>query len=151
MATTSPSRSSLPRKIIDVNRTFAGMAVHNTAEVVKTVGRNTKNVIDAAREAGKIVTGQTTSVVERTVTTARNGTREVSGQVMAQGARVSDAVRTQANRTVDAAQRAIDDRPASGTPYEQWTKAQLMERARELDLEGRATMSKPQLIKALRS
>ena len=37
-----------------------------------------------------------------------------------------------------------------GVPYEQWTKAELLERARELDIEGRTGLNKAQLIKALR-
>lgn len=36
-------------------------------------------------------------------------------------------------------------------PYEDWTKKELYERARELDVDGRSSMSKSELIKALRS
>lgn len=36
-------------------------------------------------------------------------------------------------------------------PYEQWTKDELIERATELEIEGRWDMSKSELIKALRS
>ena len=35
-------------------------------------------------------------------------------------------------------------------PYEDWTKDDLLERARELDVSGRATMTKSELIDALR-
>jgi hypothetical protein len=35
-------------------------------------------------------------------------------------------------------------------PYEDWTKDELMERAQELDIEGRSDMSKDELIDALR-
>lgn len=35
-------------------------------------------------------------------------------------------------------------------PYEDWTKDDLMERARELDIEGRSDMTKDELIDALR-
>ena len=35
--------------------------------------------------------------------------------------------------------------------YEDWTKEDLMERARELDVSGRSDMRKQQLIEALRS
>lgn len=35
--------------------------------------------------------------------------------------------------------------------YENWTKDELMDRARELDIEGRSSMSKQDLIKALRA
>ncbi|MFD0978193.1 DUF7218 family protein [Tropicimonas aquimaris] len=36
-------------------------------------------------------------------------------------------------------------------PYEEWTKDELMDRARELDISGRSTMTKDELIEALRS
>lgn len=39
------------------------------------------------------------------------------------------------------------DRPNA---YEDWSKEQLLERAKELDLEGRSDMDKPELIAALR-
>ncbi len=35
-------------------------------------------------------------------------------------------------------------------PYEEWTKDELMERAQEVDIDGRSTMNKDQLIDALR-
>ncbi len=36
-------------------------------------------------------------------------------------------------------------------PYEEWTEEELLERARELDIEGRSDMSKDELIDALRA
>lgn len=36
-------------------------------------------------------------------------------------------------------------------PYEEWTRDELYERARELDVEGRSSMSKGELITALRN
>ena len=52
--------------------------------------------------------------------------------------------------------QANDDMCPSGQggmqpPYEDWTKDALMERARELDVGGRSTMTKDELIKALRA
>jgi hypothetical protein len=35
-------------------------------------------------------------------------------------------------------------------PYEEWTKDELYDRAKELDVEGRSTMTKDELIDALR-
>lgn len=35
-------------------------------------------------------------------------------------------------------------------PYEEWTKQQLYDRAREIGIDGRSSMNKRQLIKALR-
>ncbi len=36
-------------------------------------------------------------------------------------------------------------------PYEDWTREELYDRARELDIEGRSDMAKDELIEALRS
>ncbi|QXT40751.1 DUF7218 family protein [Gymnodinialimonas ceratoperidinii] len=37
------------------------------------------------------------------------------------------------------------------SPYEEWTKDELYDRAQELDVEGRSDMSKDELIEALRN
>ncbi len=42
-------------------------------------------------------------------------------------------------------------RGGSSPPYEEWTKDELYERARELDIDGRSDMTKDELIAALRS
>ena len=36
-------------------------------------------------------------------------------------------------------------------PYDDWSKDDLMKRARDLDISGRSSMTKSQLVKALRS
>ncbi|AHD08513.1 DUF7218 family protein [Phaeobacter gallaeciensis] len=51
----------------------------------------------------------------------------------------------QANDTM-----APSEKGGKAPPYEDWTKDELMERARELEVEGRSTMNKDELIKALR-
>jgi hypothetical protein len=42
------------------------------------------------------------------------------------------------------------EKGGSQPPFEDWTKEELYERARELDIEGRSEMSKDELIGALR-
>lgn len=39
----------------------------------------------------------------------------------------------------------------SHPPYEEWTKEELYDKAKEVDIEGRSKMSKDELIKALRN
>ncbi|NND75769.1 MAG: Rho termination factor [Ilumatobacter sp.] len=43
------------------------------------------------------------------------------------------------------------ERGGASPPYEEWTKDELYTRAQELDIEGRASMTKAELIRALRS
>jgi hypothetical protein len=52
--------------------------------------------------------------------------------------------------------KADPDRDPSGkggraSPYEEWTKDELLDRAREIGIEGRSGMNKDRLIRALRS
>lgn len=52
------------------------------------------------------------------------------------------------------AQASDDQQPSrkggKAEPYEDWTKEELYERAKELEIEGRSEMSKDELIRALR-
>lgn len=144
------SNSNLPRKILDLNKAAADQAMANTATALKVVGKGVKTVVDASRTAGKIVVGQSRSAVERTVAAGTKGAKEVSGQIRAQGDQVGRTASRATNQVVDTATRAVSDMPSAGTPYEQWTKTQLMERAQEMGVHGRATMSKTELINALR-
>ena len=43
------------------------------------------------------------------------------------------------------------ERGGEASPYEAWTKAELYERAQEVGIDGRSSMSKSELISALRS
>jgi len=54
----------------------------------------------------------------------------------------------EAHAASDASATEADEKPTG--PYEDRTKAQLLERATELDITGRSAMSKPELIEALR-
>ena len=81
-----------------------------------------------------------------------HGARTVAGQASAQGKKVSKAATDRGDASLlDSAIDAVERRqPGSGKPYEQWTKAELLERAQELDIEGRSGLNKKQLIAALR-
>ena len=45
----------------------------------------------------------------------------------------------------------VGERGGEAGSYEDWTKDELAKRARELDIEGRSTMDKAELIEALRN
>jgi hypothetical protein len=68
-----------------------------------------------------------------------------------------EELRKQGESKEKAARIANTDRSAAGTrggrsgSYDDWTKDDLVERAREIGIEGRSNMSKDELIDALRN
>lgn len=152
--TANPQRADGPTplaaKVLQFNRQLATSALDAAGSATRVAGTGLRNVTETSRRAGATVVGQTRSAIERTVSTARRGGAEVAGQVEAQGEAVADAVSHESHRVADRAVQAVSDTPGSGTPYEEWTREQLYERAQELDVDGRSTMSKAQLIRALR-
>ena len=56
-----------------------------------------------------------------------------------------------ANAAAASSPRKVGARGGKNPSYEDWTKKQLVERAREIGVKGRSSMSKQQLISALRN
>jgi hypothetical protein len=143
-------------------KTVTGQARAAGSDVLTTASTGAKIVAGQARAAGsdvlttastgaKTVTGQATRVAADVATSTRRGARTVSGQAGAQGKKVSKAASSRATKVVDSAIDAVEDKPGRGKPYEQWTKAELVDRATELDIDGRSGLNKKQLIAALRA
>ena len=149
------SLPAIPARIMRLQRTLAGAAYDQTTTMFQAWTDSTKAFLGTARVSGKTVTGQVKAAGEQVATATRTGARTVAGQTAAQGRRVSNAASGEATKLLDDAIDAVDtsaaaEQPGSGVPYEQWTKAELLERARELGVEGRTGLNKAQLIKALR-
>jgi hypothetical protein len=56
-----------------------------------------------------------------------------------------------ANAAANTSRSAVGRKGGKAGDYDDWTKDRLMKRARELGIEGRSSMSKAQLIDALRN
>lgn len=56
-----------------------------------------------------------------------------------------------ANAAVGSSRRKVGAKGGRSPAYQDWTKADLVKRAREIGLKGRSSMSKSQLIDALRN
>jgi hypothetical protein len=56
-----------------------------------------------------------------------------------------------ANAAAGSSREEVGARGGKSPKYEEWTKKELVERAREIGIKGRSSMSKPQLISALRN
>jgi hypothetical protein len=148
---------SIPARVLRLQREIASTTIDRTATVVSAVATSMRTVFDTALISRRTVTGQARAAADQVVSTTRLGSRQVAGQARAQGRRVADTASREATELLDSAIDAVEDTdhtsggPGAGTPYEQWTKAQLLERARELDVEGAYKLNKRQLVKALRA
>lgn len=143
--------TSLASKVLQFNLQLARSARDVAGSATRVAGTGIRNVAETSRRAGATVVGQARSAVQRTMSTARQGRAEVAGQVEAQGDAVAASVASETHRAADRAVRAVSDTPGTGTPYEDWSREQLYERAQELGIDGRSGMSKAQLIRALRA
>jgi hypothetical protein len=56
-----------------------------------------------------------------------------------------------ANASAASSRRKVASRGGRSGAYQDWSKADLMKRAREIGIKGRSSMSKAQLISALRN
>jgi hypothetical protein len=55
-----------------------------------------------------------------------------------------------ANASAGSSRSAVAKRGGRSRSYDDWSKSDLITRARELGIKGRSSMSKPQLVSALR-
>ena len=127
----------------------AGTALSTTVGQARSAVDRTSST---AQRTGKDTIGQARSAVERTSSTAQRTSKETIGQARAQAKITGKAARRSTTALLDDATRAIepdgDDKPAA---IDDWTKAELYERAQELEIDGRSSMSKAELVRALRS
>lgn len=56
-----------------------------------------------------------------------------------------------ANAAAGSSRKTVGKRGGKNASYEDWSKKDLVDRARELGISGRSSMTKDQLIKALRN
>ena len=145
------SLPAIPARLVRLQRAIAGCTYDRSAAAVGAFAGSTKTFLDTARISGKTVTGQARAAVDDVTTTVRTNAKTVAGQASAQGAKVSKTAAAETTKLLDDAIEAVEDEPGSGTPYEQWTKAELVERAKELSIAGPTRMSKAELIRALRA
>ncbi len=141
---------TVPARIVHLQRTVAGGTYDQVSDAVQTVVGATRTFLDTARISGRNVTGQTRAAGSDVLATAKRNAKMVVGQTKAQGRRVASTATQEVTDVIDAAIDAVDPTPGSGKPYEQWTKAELLDRGQELGIEGRTALNKRQLIAALR-
>ena len=141
----------LPKKIVAYNRVVAERAFAQAR-------RNNDLVIDAFRPVVKVadtgvrtVVGTTKWAVEQNAGTALTGARSVVGQAKAQAKRTATTLKDQTTDLVDEATDRVvaAEKSVERTALTSMTKAELYQMAQDLDIDGRAEMTKAQLVAAI--
>ena len=78
------------------------------------------------------------------------GDDEVYEEVRKQGASKQKAARI-ANAAANTSRKEVSTKGGQSGSYDDWTVARLRKRAAELDISGRSSMKRAQLIRALRN
>ncbi|MDW3216045.1 MAG: hypothetical protein R8G01_18760 [Ilumatobacteraceae bacterium] len=164
----------LPAKSFALGRATVRRTNDVVISVVSDVARRMDTVVNTARTGARTTAGQAKSAVERTANMAETTAKQTAGQAKSAVERTSKMAETTAKQTIGQAKRQMDattattreatgellddatatvdpDATPRGIAYEEWTKSDLYDRAQELDIDGRSSMSKRQLITALRS
>lgn len=140
-----------------------GLAARTTSGQAEAQARRTA---DSVSTGAKTVAGQAEAQARRVGDSITTGAKTVAGQARAQSTRaadtVSNAAKTVAGQATDSARRAAEtarDEVEDGLDEARvalesdelatLTKAELYERAQDLDIDGRSGMSKAELISAL--
>ncbi len=117
----------IPRRVFRLQRSFADAGFSLACSTYRAINRSSDRV-------------------ERT---AKTGLNTVKGQAKAQAKIATDVAEGEVSSLLGRANRSVEGNPTER--LETWTKADLYERAQELDIEGRSSMDKTQLVTALRS
>ncbi len=143
---------TVPAKALGLGRATAHRVNSTASGVANDVGRQLSRLSSTAGTALSTTVGQARSAVDRTSTMANRTSKETVGQARAQSKRTVTAAGRSTTALLDDATRAVepdsDGKPAS---LDDWTKADLYERAQELDIDGRSSMGKRQLVRAIHS
>jgi hypothetical protein len=145
------SLPTLPAKVLHFQRSLAAANYDRTAAIFQAVIDSYRTFFETLLQSTRTVFGQARAAGEQVAATVSTGAKTVAGQATAQARKVSDTAQSEVTSLVDKATDAIEDTPGSGTPYEQWSKADLVDRAKELKISGPTRMSKGELIEALRA
>jgi Rho termination factor, N-terminal domain len=118
--------------------TLTGLASRQLETTVDTVAETVDTTVEAADTA-----------VETVQATVRERARQVEAELKGSPERVEQPQGDQDD--APKAEPPTQDRRPDGRPYEERTVEELQERAGELQIEGRSTMNKDELIAALRN
>ena len=119
--------------------TLTGLATRQVDVTVDTVAETVDTAVEAAD-----------TTVESVEVTVRGSARQIEGELQDSRKRVEQPQASTDDTPTAKTESPKQDRPADRRSYEERSIEELRERARELEIEGRSSMSKDELIAALR-
>lgn len=124
-------------------------AADDSADTLRSTGRRISGDLKQATSTIRNRAGKALEEVERNFSV-------VGKRADKAASRVGDEIDDAADDVVRADDTAVSETSKAGAsnptgPYENWTKDELYDRATQLDVDGRSSMNKSQLIRALRS
>lgn len=141
----------LPARWLHLNRVLS-------ERTIAQVRRSNERVVDALAAVGRVadsgvrtVIGTARAAAEGTMSSAATGFRQVTGQAKAQAERTGSTLEDEVtDLTEDAIDRAEAGAERADRAYlRSLSKAELYDQAQDLDIDGRSTMSKGELVEAL--
>ncbi len=143
------SLPAIPANTLKVGRATVRRTTSVAASVLDDISERAGRVADTAGNAARTVSGQARSAGDRSIRTARSGANEVVGQARAQAERAAKVADDETSQALADAAEAAAPEPATRREMQAMSKADLYEYAQRLDLDGRSTMSKDELIDAI--
>lgn len=145
-ATPPPQLKAAGGKARQAARTAARRTSQAASATASSASDAATKVADKLRGDGDDPEKSPVTRVKTTAADAAEATARKAEEASEKAARKADQAVSEGAQTTTAA----DGTPGSGRPYEQWTKAELYQRAQEREIDGRSTMNKDDLIEALR-
>ncbi len=149
---------TIPAAVLRLERSIAARTIDVAGSAVDGIASTIGKVGHQARTSVRTVAGTARHAADTSYKAARTGFRTVIGQSGAQLHIVADTVGTEIERGHDAVAdgltdlvEAVDPAESDALGYERWTRAELYEKATELDIAGRSAMTKDELLAALRT
>ncbi len=138
------SLPGIPAKAVAATRASVRRVNHAVGAAASSMWSRADDVGEVAGAAVATTSGQARSNATKASEAVRRGAAETTGQARAQTRRTVEAV-------ADKVEGALDDATVAAVPSDlsQWSKSDLYERAQALDIDGRSSMSKAELIRAI--
>lgn len=140
----------LPSKSVALTRAAGRRTAAVASSTADAIGERLSTIGSTVATATRTTVGQARSAAERTYKTVCANTAEAFGQARAQTGKVVDTVETETADLLDDATDAVAPETVNPASLEDLSKSELYDRAQAAGIEGRSTMTKDELVRALR-